>query len=205
MQGAHNAKTFVNDYLKRDVPVRVDDYRNGRREEGQWYLDDETLPTPELFLIYEPIALDTWPTVITLAMSMTGMERIDFTPAYDPIYRVTYSMRTYIWTRAIGSEEVTLMRDRLTTVVRSSLLDRPCLQANDPSKFLEVMIDEGTIREEYSDLTLLKGDRVMAGAYISYDIAMNERITRMTLGTVDEFQIEAENFALGEEIDLAES
>lgn len=205
MQGAHNAKAFVNNYLKLDVPARVDDYRNGRREEGLWYLDDETLPTPEMFLTYEPIALDTWPTIITLAMSMTGVQRIDFTPAYDPIYRVTYSMRTYVWVRAVGSEEATVMRDRLTTVVRSSLLDRPCLQANDPSKFLEVMIDEGTFREEYSDLTLLKGDRVMAGAYISYDISLNERITRLTLGTAETFQIEAEQFALGQEIDLSES
>jgi hypothetical protein len=66
------------------------------------------------------------------------------------------------------------------------------------------MIDEGTMREEFSDLTLLKGDRVMAGAYISYEMVVNERITREPLGTVDEFSVEVENFGLAEPIDLNE-
>lgn len=203
MQGAHAAKTFVNNYLKADVPQRVDDYRNGRRAETDWYLDDETLPTPKLFLIHEPIALDEWPTIITLVMSTTGLQRFDYTPGMDPLYRVTYSMRTYVWVRSVGSEEVTLMRDRLTTVVRSALLDHPCLAANDPAKFLEVMIDEGSVREEFSDLTLLKGDRVMAGAYIAYELSVNERITRQPLGTLDEIQLEAEVTPLDQEIDLS--
>ena len=42
------------------------------------------------------------------------------------------------------------------------------------------------MREEFSDLTLLKGDRVMAGAYIAYDLAINEVVARAKLGTVDE-------------------
>lgn len=205
MQGPHSARKFVTDYLKMDLPRRVDDYRNARRAEGEWYLDDNTLPTPEKFLIYEPTALDTFPTIITLAMSTTGVSRLDYTPVMDPLYRVSYSMRTYIWVRADGDEEATLMRDRLTTVVRSSLLDRPCLMANDPSKYLEVMIDEGTLREEFSDLTLLKGDRVLAGSYISYDLQINERITREPLGVVDEFQVEIEQFSMeAPEIDLSE-
>jgi hypothetical protein len=78
--------------------------------------------------------------------------------------------------------------------------------ANDPSKYLEVMIDEGTMREEFSDLTLLKGERVMAGAYISYDMYINERITREPLGTVDEFQIDIQQFSMeAPEIDLSEA
>ena len=107
-------------------------------------------------------------------------------------------MRTYAWVRANGSEEVTLMRDRLTTVVRSALLDYPCLNANKPEYYLEVLIDEGTLREEYSDLTLIKGDRVLAGSYISYDLTVVERITRQPLGEVDTFEIELENAQLGQ-------
>ena len=205
MQGAHAAKNFVNEYLKKDLPRRIDDYRYARRAEGEWYLDDATLPTPaaENFLIYEPIALDTWPTIITLAMSTSSMTRWDYTPVMDPQYRVIYSMRTYVWVRTEGSEEATIMRDRLTTVLRSSLLDHPCLQANDPSKFLEVMIDEGTMREEFSDLTLLKGDRVLAGAYISYDMAINERITRQPIGTVSEIDVETQLFEADEPIQFS--
>ena len=76
------------------------------------------------------------------------------------------------------------MRDRLTTVVRSALLDRPCLNATDPRGTWHVEIDESTMREEFSDLTLLKGDRVMAGAYIAYDLAIDEIVARADIGRV---------------------
>ena len=198
MEGAYKAKFFVNNFLKSDIPERVFEYRNAKRPEGQWFLDDETLPTPENFLIYEPVALDTWPTIITLVMSSSNMSRTAYTPNLsDPLYRITYAMRTYIWVRSEGAEECTVMRDRLTTVVRSALLDHPCLRANDPENYLEVLIDEGTMREEFSDLTLLKGDRVMAGAYISYDMTINERITRKPIGPVTEFDVEAVSLGYG--------
>ena len=193
MQGPHSAKLFVNSYLQADLPRRISEYRYALRDEGKWYVDDETLPTPALYLAYEPMALDTWPTIITMAMSTTNLSREDYvTSVMDPLYRVIYSMRTYIWVRTEGEEATTLMRDRLTTVVRSSLLDSPCLRANDPSKFLEVLIDEGTMREEFSDLTPVKGDRYLAGAYISFDMTLNERITRAPLGIVNEIDVQEE-------------
>jgi hypothetical protein len=48
------------------------------------------------------------------------------------------------------------------------------------------MIDEASMREEFSDLTPLKGERFLAGAYIGYEIALDEVVMRKTLGTVDE-------------------
>ena len=56
------------------------------------------------------------------------------------------------------------------------------------------------MREEFSDLTLLKGDRVMAGAYISYEMVVNERITREPLGTVNEFDVEVQQFGMTEPV-----
>lgn len=193
MQGPHSAKLFVNKYLEGDLPRRLTEYRFALRDEGKWYVDDETLPTPALYLGYEPTVLDVWPTIITMAMSTTNLTRDDYvTDVMDPLYRVIYSMRTYVWVRTEGEEATTLMRDRLTTVVRSSLLDNPCLRANDPANFLEVLIDEGTMREEFSDLTPVKGDRYLAGAYISFDMAINERITRAPLGIATEIRVEEE-------------
>jgi hypothetical protein len=183
MFGSHYAKQYVNGYMKEDIPVRVINYRNG------WNLDDASLPTPISFFTYEPIALDTWPTIITVAMSTNGMERIGYGGS-NPLYRVNYSMRTYIWVRDIGSEEATLMRDRLTTVVRSALLDYPCMRATDPQQTFKAMIDESGMQEQFSDLTLLKGDRVMAGAYLSYDLSIDEIIDRKPLGTVSSIDIE---------------
>ncbi len=183
MHGAHFAKSYVGAYLTVNLPGRLVSYRNA------WGVDDITLPDPAKYLTFEPIALDEWPTIITTASSMTGMERIGHDGS-NPLYRVKYSMRTYVWVKTEQSSEVTIMRDRLTTVVRSALLDYPCLRATDPRGTFKVSIDEGSIREEYSDLTLLKGDRVLAGSYISYDLDMDEIVMREPLGVLNSFDLQ---------------
>lgn len=189
MHGPQFAKNYVNEYLKKDIPVRIVDYRNG------WNVDDYLLPTPVEFLTHEPLALDVWPTIITVVISTNGMERIGY-DAIDPLYRVAYSMRTYIWARTEGAQDVTIMRDRLTTVLRSALLDYPCLKATDPRDSFRALIDEGSIREEFSDLTLLKGDRFLAGAYISYTLSIDEIVTRRDIGTVSNIDIEYSRIAI---------
>jgi hypothetical protein len=174
MQGAAAAKRFVNDYLQEDLPPRLLTYRN------HWHVDEDSLPEPLKYLTYEPVALDHWPTVITLALSTSSMSRIDYNAGMNPLYRVTYSMRTYVWVKADGSTECTENRDNLTTVVRSALMDHASLRTADRQS-CDALIDEGTVREEFSDLTLIKGERVMAGAYIAYDLNINEVITRQNL------------------------
>jgi hypothetical protein len=124
-----------------------------------------------------------------MVMSSSSFNRIGF-DGPDPLYRVSYSMRTYVWVRTEGSEECTIMRDRLTTVLRSALLDYPCLKAYDERTSFRAMIDEGSIREEFSDLTLLKGDRIMAGAYISYTMEIDEVVSRKPIGTVSSIDLE---------------
>jgi len=170
MYGAQFAKSFVNNYLKSDIPNRLIRYRNG------WNLSDAELPNPLEYLTYEPLVLDSWPTIITVAISTKSFSRNDYSPSYDPMYKVTYVMRTYIWVKTEGSMETTDMRDRLTTVVRSALLDYPCLRREGEAN--DAVIDEGTFAEEFSDLTLLKGDRVLAGAFLSYELSIDETIAR---------------------------
>jgi hypothetical protein len=187
MQGAQFAKAYVNNYLNADLPSRLVKYRSG------WNLDDRELPNPELFLTYEPIALDHWPTVITVAISTNRFERLMLGAEGDPLYRVNYNMRTYIWTKTEGSEEVTLMRDRLTTVLRSALLDRPSLNRHDATYGCDAQIDEESLTEEFSDLTLIKGDRVLAGAYLGYDLMLTEVIYRDQVGSLSEISTEVYN------------
>ena len=183
MQGAAAAKKFVTEYLANDLPTRLLQYRNHLN------LDEDSLPDPLLYLNYEPVALDHWPTIITVALSTPEFVRDDYDFNLNPEYRVRYNMRTYVWVKADGSQECTTMRDNLTMVVRSALLDYPCLRAFDDTDNHSVMIDEGTMREEYSDLTLIKGERVLAGAYVAYDLSLDEWITRSNLGTLDEILI----------------
>ena len=171
MHGAQFAKQYVSNYLEADIPSRCNRYRNG------WNLSNTQLPNPEKFYTFEPLALDAWPTIITVVISTSSFNRESY-DGFDPLYRVVYQMRTYVWCRGLGSEEATIARDRLTTVVRSALLDYPCLQATDSRQTFQAMIDESSLREEFSDTTLLKGDRVMAGSYLGYELSINEIVTR---------------------------
>jgi hypothetical protein len=174
-QGAHKAKEFVNTYLESDLPDRLIAYRNA------WNLDDEELPEPLKYLAYEPIAIDHWPTLITVAISVNQLTRSDYTFSMDPKYRIDYNMRTYVWVKDDNSELCTLKRDRLTAVLRSAILDGPSLNRCGTETNLEVLIDENSLSEEYSDLTLIKGERVMAGAYIGYTLTLTEVLTRKVI------------------------
>ena len=186
MFGAHYAKEVVNSYLEYDIPRRLIRYRNA------WGIDDYALPEPQKYLVYEPIALDNWPTLITVVISTNSFDRMMNYGGGDPLYRVSYSMRTYIWAKTEGSEEVTLMRDRLSTVVRSALLDSPCMKGLS-QPVVDIMLDESTMREEFSDLTLIKGDRVLAGAYIGYDLSLNELVYRQSIADVTAIETETIN------------
>ena len=182
MHGSHFAKAFVSNYLSYDMPTRMVKYRNG------WGLDDASLPMPLKFLTYEPLAMDEWPTIITVAISTSYFDRLGFIGS-DPEYRVAYNMRTYVWVRTEGSEETTLMRDRLSAVLRSSLLDYPSMKAVDPRQTFKAEIEQTSLSEEYSDLTLLKGDRVLAGAYLGYTIYMNEIVSRADIADLEQVDI----------------
>lgn len=187
MHGAQWAKYYVNQYLVNDMPTRLAQYRSG------WNLDDRELPEPALYLTHEPIALDHWPSLITICIAASPFERMMQGFQGDPMYRVTYNMRTYIWVKTEGSEAVTIMRDRLTTVLRSALLDKPCLNRHDTVFDTDVMIEESSLREEFSDLTLIKGDRVLAGAYLGYDLILNEVIYREQLGPLSNMDVQSYN------------
>ena len=169
MHGPQFAKEYVNSYLKVEIPKRLIKYRNG------WSISSGELPDPEDYFTYEPLVMDHWPTIITIAISTTSFDQIGW-HGDDPLYRVTYSMRTYVWSRTEGSEETTKMRDRLMVVTRSALLDALCLNAT-------------SVREEYSDLTLLKGDRVLAGAYISYNLTIDEIVQREDIAELEEIEV----------------
>lgn len=182
MQGAHVAKQYVTNYLEQDMPARLNDFRN------LWNVDDDTLPDPLAYRTYEPLAIDRWPMVYTVVVSTNSLVRMDYELA-EPLYRATYTMRTYVWVKDIYAEQATLMRDQLTTVLRASLLDHPCMLAGDAGG-VQPLVDEGTLREEFSDLTLIKGDRFMAGAYCGYTFNMNELMTRRPVGELGAVDIE---------------
>ena len=174
MMGATWAKRLVTDYLQDDLPYRLTEYRNN------WNISNRDLPDPEAYTTWEPLVLDTWPSIITVVLATPDITQDDYDYQSNPKYTVRYDTRTYVWCKAVGSRAVTEMRDHLTTVVREALLDHPALttRLSDSAIPCQVIIDQDSMSEEFSDLTLIKGDRVMAGAYVGYDIMLEETIER---------------------------
>mgnify|MGYP003650130520 CR=1 FL=1 len=179
MEGPAAAKKYVNDFLASDLPTRVLNYRNNLG------LSSTELPNPVKYLTYEPLTMDNWPTIITLVESTSQIIRDDMSGTLDPTYQVIYRMRTYVWVRATGPDVVTTARDHMTMVVRDALLDRPALRgAEAVGDDCDIKVDEGTITEDFSDLTLLKGERFLAASFLSYDLSLYETVTRAVKGAL---------------------
>lgn len=186
-QGPWLVKNLITDYLAHDLPRRIVAFREA------WGIDDEKLPIPERYHAYEPPALDHWPMIITVQLSTSNIQRIDYADGANAVYRCTYGIRTYLWTRAETPEGVTETRDRLAVVVRAALLDHPCLQRtieglHGPGH--QLLLDERSLREEYSEVTVVKGDRRVAGAFLSYDVILDEMLGREPIGEVGEIDLE---------------
>ena len=189
MSGSRLAKQFVTNYLAADLPSRLVGYRN------HWNLSASQLPDPRLYVSHEPFQLDRWPTIITIVMSTDSINRTAYTSAFDPDMQVVYDMRTYVWVRDAGAQTVTDQRDNLTTVVREALMDHPSLSAYDSDVPCSPKIDEGTIVEQFSDLTLIKGERLLAGSYIGYSLTLDEVLTRNPLGIMQSSEATVEKMA----------
>ena len=190
MSGPRLAKSYVSNYLANDLPGRLLTYRN------HWGLSSSQLPDPRKILTYEPFTLDAWPTLITMVMSTRSIVRTDYEADSDPNFKVTYEMRTYVWVRDGGPQVVTEQRDNLTTVVREALMDGPSLSAYDSSVPCYPKIDEGSIREEFSDLTLIKGERLLAGAYVAYDLSLEEIVDHDPLGVMASSEVIVSKMAI---------
>lgn len=179
MEGPAAAKKYVSDFLASDLPTRVLNYRNNLG------LSSTELPNPVKYLTFEPLTMDNWPTIITLVESTSQIVRENVSSTLDPTYQVIYRMRTYVWVRATGPDVVTTSRDHMTMVVRDALLDRPALRgAEAVGEDCDIKVDEGTITEDFSDLTLLKGERFLAASFLSYDLSLYETVTRAVKGAM---------------------
>lgn len=191
MTGPGYAKDIVMDYFKADLPSRLVAFRN------LWNLDAEALPDihPESMVTYAPPSLEhitqELPLIYTVILSTRGMTRVDYTPTMDPIYRVDYQARTYLWVRDVGMDATSRQRDNMMTVLRNSFLDDQCLANHDTNGLNSgVKFDESTLREEFSDLlAATKGQKWYGGAYLAYDLSINEVVSRPTLGTVNDIEV----------------
>lgn len=179
MLGIEHACQWVTDYLSLDLPTRIPRY------ETIWGLDAGSIAVPQAYFPYGKRELEVYPSVITSGITTLSIVRDDYDDYLNPTYRVTYRLRTFVWVRAeavIGMDQkVATDRNQILTVIRSALLDHPCLRLADTAGKLDIGVDETTMLEEYSDIADLTGKKRLAGGYIQFEIQVNEPVVRANL------------------------
>ena len=83
-------------------------------------------------------------------------------------------------------QETLRLRDDYAAVVRSLLLLSSSL--GQPA----IIWDETSLSEEYSDATVVKGDRWVAGVTHTFEVQVDESAVRSMIGTADDLTITAQ-------------
>lgn len=184
LRGATAVRQAVIDYLEVTVPEIVDLARN------EWELDEYQLPYPVAYDGYEPYALDKWPLLGVNVVQAEEFNRRSYEDAMTQRYLVQYTVRVFTWVRTPMDEndipiepeysESLRLRDDLAAVVRASLLRSGCL--GHPNN---ILFDEGSLSEEYSEATGVKGDRFVAGVIHSFQIRFDESVPLVGIGSAD--------------------
>ena len=90
MSGPRLAKSYVSNYLSKDLPARILTYRN------HWNLSDSQLPVARKVITHEPFTLGHWPTIINMVMNQYEVKMYvtispsctqPFEEILDPVFR----------------------------------------------------------------------------------------------------------------------
>lgn len=189
LRGATAVRQAVIEYLGVTVPEIVDMART------EWELDEYHLPYPVAYDAYEPYALDKWPLIGVNVVQAEEFFRRSYEDAMSQRYLVQYTVRVFTWVRTpMDENEVPIepeysqslrLRDDLAAVVRAALLRSGCLGYPN-----NILFDEGSLSEEYSEATGLKGDRFVAGVIHSFQIRFDESVPLLGIGSADTISID---------------
>lgn len=186
MRGATNVRQIIADYLGSVVPAAI---AIGR---SQWELETWELPDPVRYDAYDPLTAQEFPVVGSLVSRTTGWVRNDYTPTMEEVYDAKYNVIVFLWVRtplkpdgvwADPTYETTLrLRDDMLGIVRGCLLNTPSMNSNG-----QVRLNESTLTEEYLDAIKSsdQNSRWLAGASLSFELAVTETAYRVALGSAD--------------------
>lgn len=183
-RGATAVRSAVIEHLEDTVPGVVDEARTA------WELDEFELPYPVAYDAYEPYALDKWPLVGVNVVQSDNFSRVDWTIGGGPRFLARYSIRVFTWVRTPMDENDTpiepeysesiRLRDDLAAVTRASIL-----RSGHLGRPGQIMMDEGSLTEEYSEATGVRGDRFVAGVVHSFEIRFDESVPSPILSEPD--------------------
>lgn len=176
-QGAYAARGYVADFFAAHFKDYLVDLR------AAWGVDEKVLPDPVKIVRGPAGAIDKTPLLAVSAVYMPRMVRTDYDG--DSIeWASTYMMRAFCWIIDKGLQDATDTRDLYSAAMRAALIDSPTLRKS------PMTIDEGTLREDYSDPMKRNGDRFLLGSMVTFNAKINERQVRRPLGTVADMTIE---------------
>jgi len=182
-RGPSNARRAVADYLRGPALQRTLE-----RLRADWQLDEADLPAADVVSQVEPAALDRFPLIAVTSGGQRRLRRVDLLPDAD-VFSATYPVRVYVWVRESGRERVVDVRDDLATAVMVSLVEDVTLGRSD------MRVEDGAMSVEPSDVTPVHGDRFVAGAYVGFDLTVEEQLTRPALGVAAAVDVEVSVYA----------
>ena len=193
MRGPKTVRDALSTFLSTAVPAQIAIAR------AQWNLDERSLPEPSRYDAYEPYALDEYPLMGIVITNASNFRLNDIDAYAQRQYRATYAVRLFTWVRTpldydgdnldengAASHATTLrLRDDLSACVRAALLGTSSLGSD------YLMWDEGSLSEEYSDATGIKGDRFIAGVTHIFNVQVDESLYLPPIGMDNETLIDA--------------
>lgn len=177
LRGPRGVRTDLADFYRLWLPQHA----AGCRE--AWGLKDDELPVPksqpddprvDAYFAGDAPALDRWPMLYV----NTGRRRqtaVDHTDDGDVEYRSIYPVRVFTWVSAVGRAEAQAQRDDLATVVQITTLAHTTLGGN--GRFGAYAVVPSTLVTDFSRLEPVKGDRVVGGSYVGFDLQVTETLT----------------------------
>jgi hypothetical protein len=185
------AKRHVAAFLETTMPAWLTAYRLEHDllsdpDDGD---KDRVFPDPVAYLPTEPYSLDRWPMIAVAGVSTPSVRRTGYGEEPDAVsYDVTYSLRVFVWVNVEEFERAILHRDAYVGLVRACLLDAQTLKVADEA----LLLLEDTLNESYSDVTPVKGNRFVAGAFIGFNVRSREALARGSSGTVEHAIVETD-------------
>lgn len=165
MHGPALGRHVIKDYLEVALPLALADLR------AEWVMTAEALPDPVLYSPREPDTLDRWPTIAVTTGIEATTRRIEHDDGGGE-FLTQYPIEVYCWVNAPGRGAAQDMRDAMATAMKVVLLGNPTFDR--PAQ--DMLLNESTFEQRYSDIQPVKGERFVAGAMSTFDLSVVEHL-----------------------------
>lgn len=200
MGGIELAKGYVCTYLQETLPPTIQALQ-GLLNIAPASPASNLMPTPDLYLPYEPPALDASnlatknqvnasALLYVSCMDTSRLQEISIDAAGNPFYDFTYPINVVVWIKGQAWQATIQARNNLMLAVRTAILRAPGLLQP-----IVTRVDVNTWRERAAEpetVDVSRGDRHIAGGVISFNLVVRETLLLPPIGTAEEYNVDVE-------------